>query len=167
MKIFFQFIVLLVLCSCSSAADQDKNFHFIVQKNANSPDLPIIVKVIESSSKIKEPWLYDTENWIKKNEKNYGNYRYFLYTSEPTVNRSVCLDLANSKVLAMVLKALPESGGDEVSGMVSGAQTLKTYWKTVRMKGSENLYEATICSVLVKISLKDMMNIRIEKEAIQ
>lgn len=166
MKILTLFFSIF-LCSCTTPLEQAKSvsrdFDFVVKQNANKIDHPAIVSVTESSTQEQEniPWLYETENWIKTFEKDHEDYRYFLYISEPIVSRSLCLDMAESKARAMILDAVPgNNGGKKSQGLVTGAQTLKSFWKTVRLKGAGNVYVATICSVLLKISLQDMMKIR-------
>jgi hypothetical protein len=154
MKSFFIIICYIIVGSCTNISDFEKSqmssHDFILKNNDNKMDLPEIVSVIDRSANENLDWLNDTENWIKNNEVDYINYRYFLYTTEPIVNKSLCLDLAKSNARSMILETIQKG-----HGVINGAQLLKSYWKVVRLKRTT----ATICSVLMKISVKNMLNV--------
>lgn len=164
-------LVLLVLLTACSSRTLKKDY---VVEDASHQDLP---KWIQDT----DEWAQDHD------EDDYKNFKYYTFTSEPKNSRVTACEIAklrvNSEVASEVTQFIKHSlsttkEGDskdlednldeymdetltkEVQSYVVGAQTIKKYWEKRAFKkdlGSVKNISGFTCSVLVKISKKNMM----------
>jgi len=167
------FVLILFLISCSSV---DKHQH--LKKD---------YKVVDASLDYRPLWLKDLKKWVKKNhKKDQADYEYYIYETEPQLDRELACGLAKAKVKAPIVsqissnvkvkftaeKASQALGTkakgvrssienkikERVSAQVSGVKEVASYWER-RKYSDSSLYT---CASLVRIK-KTMVDTIIER----
>jgi hypothetical protein len=162
--------IIILAASCSSGRTFKKTYELLDAKEAKVPS-----------------WINDPQEWAEDNdEKDFKEFRYFVYDTEAKKRRGIACQLARAKgsaeIASEITQFIKQSFGQSVQGdptknddsleeyvettlaqevqsFIVGAKIHRTYWEQrayTEKKGADKDFTGYTCAALLKMSKKNI-----------